>query len=91
MVWAGRRAGAALHEAFAELVPADYRSWIEPGAIALAGALVVVPAALETIHAQPHALTHYNAIAGGAPGGADLGMNRQFWACRRAACCRSCA
>src|SRR6185436_17450136 len=28
---------------------------------------------------QPYALTWYNALAGGAPGGADLGMNRQFW------------
>ncbi|MBZ0233609.1 MAG: glycosyltransferase family 39 protein [Deltaproteobacteria bacterium] len=53
--------------------------WLEPAAIALAGALVVLPAAIETLHAQPRALTHYNAIAGGAPGGADLGMNRQFW------------
>jgi len=29
--------------------------------------------------AQPYALTWYNALAGGAPGGADKGMNRQFW------------
>ena len=42
-------------------------------------ALVIGAAAVETFHAQPHALTHYNALAGGAPGGADLGMNRQFW------------
>lgn len=42
-------------------------------------ALVIAAAAAETIDAQPHALTHYNALAGGAPGGADLGMNRQFW------------
>jgi hypothetical protein len=33
----------------------------------------------ETISAQPYALSHYNALAGGPPGGADLGMNRQFW------------
>ncbi|HEY4239328.1 MAG TPA: glycosyltransferase family 39 protein [Kofleriaceae bacterium] len=41
--------------------------------------LVVLAAATETITAQPYALTWYNALAGGAPGGADLGMNRQFW------------
>src|SRR6185503_2928444 len=35
--------------------------------------------AVETQVAQPHALTWYSALAGGAPGGADLGMNRQFW------------
>jgi len=36
-------------------------------------------ALVETVDAQPYALSHYNALAGGAPGGADLGMNRQFW------------
>lgn len=40
---------------------------------------VVLAAAVETVTAQPYALTWYNALAGGAPGGADLGMNRQFW------------
>ncbi len=42
------------------------------GAVLLAGAV-------ETMTAQPYALTWYNALAGGAPGGADKGMNRQFW------------
>jgi hypothetical protein len=42
-------------------------------------ALAVCAAAVETRHAQPYGLSHYNALAGGAPGGADLGMNRQFW------------
>jgi 4-amino-4-deoxy-L-arabinose transferase-like glycosyltransferase len=37
------------------------------------------PAAFETIRSHPFGLSHYNALAGGAPGGADLGMNRQFW------------
>jgi hypothetical protein len=41
--------------------------------------LVVAAAASETLAAQPYALTWYNTLAGGAPGGADLGMNRQFW------------
>lgn len=41
--------------------------------------LVVAAAAVETVTAQPYALTWYNAVAGGAPGGADHGMNRQFW------------
>ena len=48
-------------------------------AIALLATLAVTAAATETFHAQPYALSSYNALAGGAPGGADLGMNRQFW------------
>jgi hypothetical protein len=62
------------------------RRWIpEAGgfarsAAALAlGALVASAALSETVSARPYALSDYNALAGGAPGGADLGMNRQFW------------
>jgi hypothetical protein len=49
------------------------------GAAAGLGALVATAALTETASAHPSALSHYTAIAGGAPGGADLGMNRQFW------------
>lgn len=38
-----------------------------------------VPAWFEVRHSHPYGLSHYNALAGGAPGGADLGLNRQFW------------
>ncbi len=52
-------------------------------AVAIVGAalaaLVVAAALAETSAAQPNALASYNALAGGAPGAADLGMNRQFW------------
>lgn len=48
-------------------------------ATAVVGTLVIAAAAVETVVAQPDALTSYTALAGGAPGGADLGMNRQFW------------
>jgi hypothetical protein len=41
--------------------------------------IVLVPAVVETTHSHPYGLSHYNALAGGPPGGADLGMNRQFW------------
>src|SRR5213078_4527459 len=41
--------------------------------------IVFVPAAVETFHSHPYGLSEYNALAGGPPGGADLGMNRQFW------------
>jgi 4-amino-4-deoxy-L-arabinose transferase-like glycosyltransferase len=53
-----------------------------PGSRAFAVALVVLacaPAVAETWRAHPYALTHYNLLAGGPAGGADLGMNRQFW------------
>jgi hypothetical protein len=49
------------------------------GVLAVLGGAVLAAAAVETVRAQPYALSHYNALAGGAPGGADLGMNRQFW------------
>jgi hypothetical protein len=43
-------------------------------------AVLLTPAALETIHSHPFGLSHYGSLAaGGAPGAADLGMNRQFW------------
>jgi hypothetical protein len=49
-----------------------------PVIVVLAGCVVLAGAA-ETQVAEPYALTWYNTLAGGAPGGADLGMNRQFW------------
>jgi 4-amino-4-deoxy-L-arabinose transferase-like glycosyltransferase len=67
VVWAARQLAALFAERHAPYVIA---------ALALA---VCAPAAVETFHAQPYALSEYNALAGGAPGGADLGMNRQFW------------
>jgi hypothetical protein len=50
-------------------------------ALVFAGLVVVAaaPAVAETVRSHPYGLSHYNALAGGAPGGADLGMNRQFW------------
>ncbi len=41
--------------------------------------VVFAPAAVETLRSHPYGLSHYNALAGGVPGGADLGLNRQFW------------
>ena len=53
----------------------------QPRFILSAALLVVVtlPAAAEVRHSHPYGLSHYNALAGGPPGGADLGLNRQFW------------
>jgi 4-amino-4-deoxy-L-arabinose transferase-like glycosyltransferase len=68
-VWAARAAARAI----------AVRALPERGAIAAVAGLVVLAAAVETRLAEPYALTWYSALAGGAPGGADLGMNRQFW------------
>jgi hypothetical protein len=72
--WAARRA--------AEVVRA-YRPINEAVArrvsLGIVGGAIVLACATETVASQPYALTWYNALAGEAPGGADLGMNRQFW------------
>lgn len=49
-------------------------------AVTLTGALAVTAPALETHRSHPYGLSFYNALAGGYRGGAELGMNRQFWA-----------
>ena len=72
-VWAARLAVEAAHAV------ALLRRLSPRVAIAAVGGAVVIAAAVETWVAEPYALTWYSALAGGAPGGADLGMNRQFW------------
>ena len=39
----------------------------------------LLPSLVQTAHSHPFALSHYTPVVGGVPGGADLGMNRQFW------------
>lgn len=82
---------AAVGAVWAARTAAGYLATLRPGRAGIAGRLagglaiwgiagsVVIAAAVETQVAEPYALTWYNALAGGAPGGADLGMNRQFW------------
>jgi hypothetical protein len=74
-VWAARAAARALAARWPRLSGAR----VELAAVIAVGAIVAGAAAAETLHAQPYALSSYNALAGGAPGGAELGMNRQFW------------
>jgi hypothetical protein len=45
---------------------------------ALGGAVVVAPMAI-TAHSHPFGLSTYVPLVGGTAGGADLGLNRQFW------------
>jgi hypothetical protein len=42
-------------------------------------AVVLVPAAWSVAHIHPFGTAAYNDVAGGAPGAASLGMQRQFW------------
>lgn len=51
-------------------------SWLP--ALSLGMLCVLAPLAL-TAHSHPFGLSNYTPIAGGAPGAADRGMNRQFW------------
>ncbi len=41
--------------------------------------LILMPGALATAHFHPYGTSAYNELAGGAAGGAALGMQRQFW------------
>ncbi len=70
--WAARQAAAVVR-------PVSGSTARERIALAIVGGAIVLAGATETITAEPYALTWYSALAGGAPGGADLGMNRQFW------------
>lgn len=75
VVWAARRAAAAVTARWPRLAARR----VDLAAVLVTAASVIGAAAAETWHDQPYALSSYNAFAGGAPGGADLGMNRQFW------------
>ncbi|MBK9069491.1 MAG: glycosyltransferase family 39 protein [Myxococcales bacterium] len=46
---------------------------------ACCGLLIAVALGQELHAGHRGGLAHYNALAGGASGGADLGMNRQYW------------
>lgn len=41
--------------------------------------VLLAPGVAETAHSHRFALSHYTLAAGGVPGAADWGMNRQFW------------
>jgi hypothetical protein len=59
----------------AELGPWMGRRWLG-WAFAV---LCLLPGVIQTGHSHPFGLSHYMPVAGGVPGAADLGMNRQFW------------
>ena len=69
-VWVAR----TVRERLPEKIPAP--KYVAP--LAVAGVLLASPV-IETIHSHPFGLSHYTYAAGGVPGAADHGMNRQFW------------
>ncbi|MFW6051417.1 MAG: ArnT family glycosyltransferase [Myxococcota bacterium] len=71
---------ARLVAAARDSVPERFRSTAAVRGLGVAVAsLALAPAALETAHSHPFGLSHYTYVAGGVPGAADDGMNRQFW------------
>lgn len=61
-----------------ELVPSASRV-AQVGTAGLAGVTLLAPSAVDTVHSDGYGLSYYTFAAGGVPGGADLGMSRQFW------------
>ena len=43
------------------------------------GAIVLLPALTMTIHVHPYGTSAYGELAGGIPGAASLGLQRQYW------------
>ena len=48
-------------------------------ASAMTGALILLPALTLTVHVHPYGTSAYGELAGGIPGAANLGMQRQYW------------
>jgi hypothetical protein len=51
-------------------------AWASQGVLA---ALVLLPALITTVHLHPYGTAAYSELAGGVPGAASMGMQRQFW------------
>jgi 4-amino-4-deoxy-L-arabinose transferase-like glycosyltransferase len=77
VIFAGAGFSRALERAEAALVATHAR--LRAGLLALGSLLVLAPAAVETAHSHPFALSHYGMAAGFVAGAAEKGMNRQFW------------
>lgn len=77
LCWAARRAAAFLADKVPALAPRARLLTI--ASVVLVGGSAVAATTVELAASHPYGLSHYNALAGGAPGGADHGMNRQFW------------
>ena len=71
---------AALHVIVSTESRLISRGLAEAGPVSiLSMAVLLAPGFVETAHSHRFALSHYTLAAGGVPGAADYGMNRQFW------------
>jgi 4-amino-4-deoxy-L-arabinose transferase-like glycosyltransferase len=70
----------AMHRALSQTRVAAWqvRRWSGAADVALAGVVLAGPLAI-TAHSHPFGLSSYVPIVGGTAGGADFGLNRQFW------------
>ncbi|MFN0063192.1 MAG: ArnT family glycosyltransferase [Myxococcaceae bacterium] len=57
----------------------DSLPWPRRASIPLAFGLLLAPAAIATARVHPYGTAAYSEWAGGVPGAASLGMQRQFW------------
>jgi 4-amino-4-deoxy-L-arabinose transferase-like glycosyltransferase len=69
----------SMFSAFIELAVERWPKLRVPGMPIVAGTFLLAPGFVETAHSHPFGLSHYTVAAGGVPGAAELGMNRQFW------------
>ena len=51
----------------------------ERRALAIAAAAALLPGLWQIVHLHPYGTSAYGELAGGAPGAANLGMQRQYW------------
>ncbi len=59
---------------------APRQPWLARHAIALLAVLCCTSAFIATVRVYPYGTSFYSELSGGLPGGATLGMQRQFWA-----------
>jgi hypothetical protein len=65
-------------EAMRRALPGLTGRWWRAAQVALAASVTLGPLAI-TEHSHPFGLSTYVPVVGGTAGGADLGLNRQFW------------
>lgn len=71
------RAGEA---ASSWLTTARKQAWASPARVTLGLCLLcAAPAAIAGARVYPYGTSHYSELAGGLPGAASMGMQRQFW------------
>ncbi len=82
MCFLGILGGTAVWRAARGSVESVCRSWPEVRVWMVAAplfALLLAPALIATARIHPYGTSYYSELAGGLPGAATLGMQRQFW------------